>query len=105
MTVEIGSGGFDVIVLWVYIVLLIAGGLFGFLKAGSKPSLIASLVFGALLSLCALNLIFQYYVADLLLVALLVIFGIRLSKTRKFMPSGLMVALTLVALVLRRFPN
>ena len=88
-------------ILWIYIVLLVAGGLAGFLKAGSKVSLITSVTFAALLSLCALRIIFQAYVADILLVVLLVVFGIRLSKTKKFMPSGLMVALTLITLALR----
>ena len=31
-------------ILWIYIVLLVAGGLMGFLKAGSKMSLIAGVV-------------------------------------------------------------
>jgi uncharacterized membrane protein (UPF0136 family) len=88
-------------VLWIYIVLLVAGGLFGYFKAGSKPSLFASLGFAAALSLCALNLVFQRQVADVLLIALLLVFGVRLAKTRKFMPSGLMIVLTLAALVLR----
>jgi uncharacterized membrane protein (UPF0136 family) len=88
-------------VLWSYIVLLIAGGLFGFFKAKSKPSLIASVVFGAALILCAVGFIFQPYVADILLAVLLVVFGIRLSKTKKFMPSGLMLVLTLATLALR----
>ena len=34
-----------VIVLWVYIVLLIGGGLLGYIKAKSKASIIASSVF------------------------------------------------------------
>jgi uncharacterized membrane protein (UPF0136 family) len=34
------------------------------------------------------------------MVALLVVFAIRLSKTKKFMPSGLMLVITLLALVL-----
>ena len=38
-------------VLWIYIILLVIGGLIGFLKAGSKASLIASVSFAALLSL------------------------------------------------------
>ncbi len=90
-------------VLWTYIVLLVVGGLIGYLKAGSKPSLIASVSFAAVLSLCALRVraIFLPHVADLLLAALLVIFALRLSKTKKFMPSGLMLVLTLVTLVLR----
>jgi uncharacterized membrane protein (UPF0136 family) len=94
--------GFALAVLWIYIVLLVTGGLIGYLKAGSKPSLIASVSFAAALTLCALNVIRPYVITDLLLTALLVIFGLRLSKTRKFMPSGLMLALTLVTLALRQ---
>jgi len=62
-----------------------------------------SVTFAALLSLCAAGIVFQYYVADILLAALLVVFAIRLTKTKKFMPSGLMLILTLVALALRHF--
>lgn len=88
-------------VLWIYIVLLVIGGLIGFLKAKSRVSLIMSVSFAALLTLCAAGIVFQYYVADILLAALLVVFALRLTKTKKFMPSGLMLVLTLVALVLR----
>jgi uncharacterized membrane protein (UPF0136 family) len=88
-------------VLWVYIVLLVVGGLIGFFKAKSKVSLIMSVAFAAALSLCAADIIFKAYVADILLAALLVVFGMRLAKTKKFMPSGLMLTVTIVALVLR----
>ena len=60
-------------VLWVYIVLLVAGGLVGFLKAGSKASLIASVSFAAALILCAIGVIFQPHVADIILAGLLVL--------------------------------
>jgi len=89
------------IILWIYIVLLVIGGLIGFLKAGSKVSLIMSVSFAALLSLCAARMIFQPYVADIILAALLVVFGHRLTKTKKFMPSGFMLVLTVAALALR----
>ena len=88
-------------VLWIYIVLLVIGGLIGFLKAKSKVSLIMSVAFAAALSLCAAGVIFQPYVADILLAALLVVFGLRLVKTRKFMPAGLMLVITVLVLVLR----
>lgn len=88
-------------ILWIYIVLLVVGGLIGFLKAGSQVSIIMSVGFAAALSLCALGIIFQTYVADIILAVLLVVFGLRLSKTKKFMPSGLMLILTLVTLALR----
>jgi uncharacterized membrane protein (UPF0136 family) len=88
-------------VLWVYIVLLVVGGLIGFLKAKSKVSLIMSVTFAALLALCAVGAVFKPYMADIFLAALLVVFAIRLTKTKKFMPSGMMLVLTLVALALR----
>lgn len=88
-------------VLWVYIVLLIIGGLIGFFKAKSKVSLIMSVAFAAALSLCAAGIIFQPYVADILLAALMVVFGMRLAKTKKFMPAGMMLVITLGALALR----
>jgi len=88
-------------ILWIYIVLLVIGGMIGFVKAKSKVSLIMSVAFAAALALCAAHIIFQAYVADLLLAALLVVFAIRLGKTKKMMPAGMMLVLTLVVLALR----
>ena len=88
-------------VLWIYIVLLVVGGLIGFLKAKSRVSLIMSVTFAALLSLAAAQIVFQPYVADILLAALLVVFALRLTKTKKFMPAGMMLVFTLAALALR----
>jgi uncharacterized membrane protein (UPF0136 family) len=91
--------------LWIYIVLLVVGGLIGFLKAGSKVSLISSSVFAALLVLTAMPGIFQpkfaLLLSNLIMTVLLVVFALRLSKTKKFMPSGLMLILTLATLALR----
>jgi uncharacterized membrane protein (UPF0136 family) len=89
------------LILWVYIVLLFAGGLMGFLKAGSKASLIMSSAFAAVLILCNIHQIFQPNVADIVLAVLLVFFAVRLTKSKKFMPNGLMSVLTLVTLLLR----
>jgi len=88
-------------VLWIYIILLVIGGLIGFFKGKSRVSLIMSVSFAAALSLCAAQIIFQAYVADILLAVLLVVFGMRLAKTKKFMPSGMMLVITLAALALR----
>lgn len=88
-------------VLWIYIVLLVAGGLVGFLKAGSKMSLFTSLIFAGLLSLCAMGAIKEPIVADILLVVLLLFFGTRFAKKKKFMPGGLMSLLSAAALALR----
>jgi uncharacterized membrane protein (UPF0136 family) len=92
----------NAIILWVYIVLLLVGGLIGFLKAGSKPSLIASAVFAVALALVQLGWAGPMWVADVLLGALVIVFVIRFVKTRKFMPAGMMGVMTIIVLVLRR---
>jgi uncharacterized membrane protein (UPF0136 family) len=92
-----------IIVLWVYIVLLLIGGTMGLIKAGSKVSLITSAVFAVLLALCALGIIRPLSIADIFVGLLLVVFGIRFAKGRKFMPSGLMLALSAVMLAVLLF--
>lgn len=73
----------------------------GFLKAKSKVSLIMSLIFAALLSLYNLDKINVQYFPEILIGLLVVIFGIRLAKTKKFMPAGLMLVLSIAVLILR----
>ena len=88
-------------VLWIYIAFLVLGGLMGFLKAKSKMSLIMSLVFALPLALCALGILKSpTWLPEALLVFLLIFFGLRFAKSRKFMPNGLMTILSAVALIL-----
>ena len=98
---------FDNIVFWSYILLLLAGGLIGFFKAGSKVSLITSAVAAALLILTRLSGVFQpsfgRNLATVIMALLLVVFAVRLAKTKKFIPSGLMLVLTVVVLALLNF--
>jgi uncharacterized membrane protein (UPF0136 family) len=94
------------LVLWTYIVLLLVGGLIGFLKAGSKVSLITSAGFAAALAVAAvpgrpLDPAVAGSLVNILMAVLLVVFAVRLTKTRKFMPSGLMLVITVAALALR----
>ncbi len=91
------------VVLWIYIALLLAGGLIGFLKAKSKASLIASSIFAVPLVLAALGVVKPPWVADIVIGFLLVFFGMKLAKGGKFMPAGMMVVLSIAALVLRLF--
>jgi uncharacterized membrane protein (UPF0136 family) len=91
-------------VLWIYIVLLLVGGLIGFFKAGSKISLTTSAISAALLVMTTIGIFAPRVangLADAIMAVLLVVFAIRLTKTKKFMPSGLMLALTIAALALR----
>ena len=89
--------------MWVYIVLLLVGGTMGLIKAGSKVSLITSAIFAVLLALCALGIIRPFYFAKIFVGLLLVVFGIRFAKGRKFMPSGLMLILSALMLAVLLF--
>lgn len=96
---------FQLKVLWVYIVLLLIGGLIGFFKGKSKVSLILSSVFAAILILTTLRGIFERgfanNLANVALLVLLVVFAVRLAKTKKFMPAGMMIVATIAVLALR----
>lgn len=78
-----------------YGVLVLAGGVVGYIQAKSKPSLISGSISGALLIIGGLmewNAIpIGLTVAKVVTIALLVVFTLRLVKTRKFIPAGLML--------------
>lgn len=92
-------------VLWVYIILLLIGGMIGFLKGKSKVSLITSVAFAVILIIAAvpgiLDPSLRGNVINIVMALLLIVFAVRLGKTRKFMPSGLMLVITIAALALR----
>ena len=93
------------ITLGIYALLLGAGGLIGYLKAGSRASLIAGSI-SALVALAALWLSITYpkwgvSLGLILSISLFILFGYRYAvKTRKFMPSGLLAIASLVVLAL-----
>jgi uncharacterized membrane protein (UPF0136 family) len=95
---------FENIVFWSYIVLLLAGGLFGFFRAHSKVSLLTAAVAAAILVLTRVPGLFGYTLArdmeNIIMAVLIVVFAIRLTKTKKFIPSGLLLLLTAVVLAL-----
>jgi uncharacterized membrane protein (UPF0136 family) len=85
-------------ILWIYIVLLVIGGLIGFLKAKSKISLLTSVAFGIVLGICALGRL-PIEVSWGILSFLALFFLIRFLKTKKFMPGGMMTLLTFITII------
>lgn len=91
------------ITLGIYALLLGGGGVMGYLKAGSRPSLIAGSI-SALAALVALGLSAANHqlgvpLGLILSIALFLLFGYRYAvKTRKFMPSGLLAVVSLIVL-------
>jgi uncharacterized membrane protein (UPF0136 family) len=87
-------------ILWIYIVLLVLGGVMGYLKARSTVSLYTSVGFAAALTLAAVGLL-PLQAADWIMAALIIVFAFRFAKTRRVMPAGFMVILTILALAAR----
>lgn len=91
------------VTLGIYGLLLAVGGVIGYVKAGSRPSLIAGLLsavaaFGALgLSVGRSQL--GPPLGLVLAIVLFILFGYRYAaKTRKFMPSGMLAVVSLTVL-------
>ncbi|KAL1919494.1 uncharacterized protein VTP21DRAFT_2187 [Calcarisporiella thermophila] len=82
-----------------YAGIVFVGGVIGYLKAGSAASLASGVIFGSLIGYSA-RLTSQNprqaHMAFALSVLLLVIMGLRFSKSGKFMPAGLVAILSLV---------
>ncbi len=91
------------VVLGIYALLLAGGGIMGFVKAGSRPSLTAGLI-SAVLAVVALvtlaaNPELGRTLGMLLALVMTVVFGYRYALKPKFMPSGLLAILSLVVLI------
>ena len=85
------------VVVIIYGLLALIGGLIGYRKAGSKVSLISGCLSGSLLILAAIiqlqGFSWGLILARLVTAILVVVFAMRLLKTRKFMPAGLMLGI------------
>lgn len=91
------------IVLLVYAILMLVGGVIGYRAAGSKPSLISGVISGLLLfgafAWSRSNAGGGFLSAAVLALLLAIVFTIRLAKTGRFMPSGMLLAISVIALV------
>jgi uncharacterized membrane protein (UPF0136 family) len=91
------------ITLGIYAVLLAVGGIMGFVKARSRPSLIAGLAsaVAALVALWLSRLGYSFGIplGMTLATVLFVFFGYRYAvRNRRFMPNGMMAVVSLIVL-------
>lgn len=89
--------------LFIYALLVLAGGIIGFLKAQSSASLVMGIIF-AILLLTSSWLFFKgrasgFYLGLFSTGVLGAFFLYRLILTHKFMPPGLMVILSLIVVL------
>ena len=94
---------FPVLLLYIYGVLLIVGGIIGYAKAKSVISLIAGVVCGIIALLLGYYYTWHFAPHAALLLGLLLLFimGRRFIATRKFMPAGLVSILSLIVIIVQ----
>lgn len=85
-----------------YGILAVVGGIMGYVQAKSKASLISGSISGLLLIFAGVMQLqgqaWGSILATVVTSVLLIVFAIRLVKTRKFMPAGLMTVLGVAVL-------
>lgn len=88
----------------IYALIVIAGGIMGYIKADSTASLLMGSIFGLLLLLSAIGIITHIYLTAYLAILLTLIldafFTYRWLITFKFMPAGLMSIISFVVLII-----
>lgn len=86
-----------------YGILAVVGGIIGYIQAQSKASLISGGISGLLLIFAGVMQLqgqgWGLVLATVVTVVLVFFFAVRVTKTRKFMPAGLMTVLGVAALV------
>lgn len=94
----------NAIVVIVYGLFVLIGGMVGFAKAHSIPSLVMGTAFavGLVMSGAAMlkGIRWGFVLGCILVVALALFFGYRLVLTKSFMPAGMMCLMSLCVLVI-----
>ena len=92
-----------VLILYIYGILLIVGGLMGYVKAKSVPSLVAGLVCGFIALLLGLRYTWHFAPPAALVLAIVLIFimGRRYLNTRKAMPALIIVVLSIIVAIVQ----
>lgn len=95
---------FKAVITFIYAAIILAGGMMGYIKAQSLPSLIMGTTFALLLTLSAIGILKDYllgqFIAAGLAGLLALFFSYRFFQTMSFMPAGLIVILSLIVIFL-----
>lgn len=95
---------FTGIIVSIYGLLVVLGGLIGYLTADSLPSLITGSICGALLFASGLGLcrssVIAFFTGVGVSLALAIFFGIRYYLTHQMMPAGMMTIISVTVLLL-----
>ena len=95
---------FAIVATFAYGILSIVGGIIGYIQVKSKVSLISGTISGLILVISAFLQLqrqgFALALAAVITGMLVIVFAIRLQKTRKFMPAGLMTGLGIMTLII-----
>lgn len=87
----------------IYGLISIIGGIVGYIQAESKVSLISGTISGILMLFFSywMNRGFEwaFLIANIITFMLILVFSLRLKKTGKFMPAGLMVILGVITFI------
>jgi uncharacterized membrane protein (UPF0136 family) len=91
-------------IILIYGLLVVAGGVMGFVKAKSKASLIAGVISGNLLAMASAlmltgNAQIGWWMALVTAILLLGRFAVASMKEFKMMPNGMVIGLSIIALV------
>jgi uncharacterized membrane protein (UPF0136 family) len=93
--------------IWAYGVIMMLGGVMGYVKVGSKASLLSGVGMGLALLASGYG-VWQgrrdSLIVSVVIAALLVaLFAIRLAKTKRFIPAGVLAILSLAAVIVFGF--
>jgi len=93
------------VLLYIYGALLILGGLMGYIKARSVPSLVAGLVCGFIALFMGYRYVWHWapHVAFILALVLIFLMGRRYLNTRKAMPALLIVVLSVIVAIVQLY--
>lgn len=94
---------YHAITVLIYAAIVILGGVFGYVKANSIPSLVAGVAFGIALGISGYYMLYgkniAFYAAIGLTAFLGLFFAYRFFLAYQFMPAGLMCLLSVIVLI------